>query len=358
MLPPRLIRRLVLAPLVIVMAGALVGLTPAVALLAAAFSLAGRSRPGLNRALRLLSFALVWFLGETAALAVLLCLWIASGFGGRMDTEPYQSRHYGVMRRFLDMAYYAAQWSCGLKVEVEGQPEDPVNDQAAHPVIVFSRHAGPGDSLLLVHYLLTACERRPRVVMKASLQLDPSLDIVANRLPNAFIKRREADARHHTEQIRRLAAGLDHRSALVIFPEGGNWTPLRWRRGVARLRRMGEHDLAERAMAMPNVLPPRPGGALAAIGACPSADVIFVAHAGLDRLVSAGDVWRSLSANQTVRARWWRVPASQVPREVSRETQVNWLYDWWKRIDSWISQQHEQHADAIATAPGSAASPG
>jgi 1-acyl-sn-glycerol-3-phosphate acyltransferase len=339
MLPPRLIRRLVLAPLVIVIAGALVALTPAVAMLAAAFSLAGRSRPGLNRALRLLSFALVWFLGETAALAAALCLWIASGFGGRMDTEPYQSRHYGVMRWFLDMAYFAAQWSCGLRVEVEGPAEDP----GAGPVIVFSRHAGPGDSLLLVHHLLTACGRRPRVVMKASLQLDPSLDIVANRLPNAFIARREAGTRCDTEQIRRLAAGLDPRGALVIFPEGGNWTPLRWRRAVARLRRMGEHDLAERAVAMPNVLPPRPGGALAAIGACPSADVIFVAHAGLDRLVSVSDVWRSLSADLTVRARWWRVPASQVPREGNREVQVSWLYDWWKRIDTWITQQHEHH---------------
>jgi 1-acyl-sn-glycerol-3-phosphate acyltransferase len=356
MLPPRLIRRLVLVPLVIVMAGALVGLTPAVALLAAAFSLAGRSRPGLNRALRLLSLTLVWFLGETAALAVLLCLWIASGFGGRMDTEPYQSRHYGVMRWFLDMAYHAAQWSCGLKVEVEGPADEP--GPVTRPVIVFSRHAGPGDSLLLVHYLLTACGRRPRVVMKAALQLDPSLDIVANRLPNAFIKHREASTWYYTEQIKRLAVGLDHRSALVIFPEGGNWTPLRWRRAVARLRRMGEHDLAERAVAMPNVLPPRPGGALAAIGACPSADVIFVAHAGLDSLVSVGDVWRSLSANRTVRARWWLVPASQVPREASQEAQVSWLYDWWERIDSWISQQHEQHADAIATTPGSAPSPG
>jgi 1-acyl-sn-glycerol-3-phosphate acyltransferase len=354
MLPPTLIRRLVLAPLVIVMAGALVGLTPAVALLAAAFSLAGRSRPGLNRALRLLSFALVWFLGESAALAVLLCLWIASGFGGRMDTEPYQSRHYGVMRWFLDMAYHAAQWSCGLKVEVEGPADGP----GTGPVIVFSRHAGPGDSLLLVHYLLTACGRRPRVVMKAALQLDPSLDIVANRLPNAFIKHREAGTRYYTEQITRLSAGLDHRGALVIFPEGGNWTPLRWRRAVARLRRIGEHDLAERAVAMPNVLPPRPGGALAAIGACPSADVIFVAHAGLDRLVSVADVWRSLSADQTVRARWWLVPASQVPREASREAQVSWLYDWWERIDSWISKQHEQHAEAVATAPGSVPSPG
>jgi 1-acyl-sn-glycerol-3-phosphate acyltransferase len=343
MLPPRLVRRLVLAPLVIVMAGALVGLTPAVALLAAAFSLAGRSRPGLTRALRLLSLALVWFLGETAALTALLCLWIASGFGGRLDTEPYRSRHYAVMRWFLSLAYHAAEWACGLRVEVEGQDDDPCQ----RPVIVFSRHAGPGDSLLLVHYLLTACGRRPRVVMKASLQLDPSLDVVANRLPNAFVQHRQAGGRHFTEQIRRLAAGLDSEGALVLFPEGGNWTPLRWRRAVTRLRRQGQDYLAERAMAMPHVLPPRPGGALAAIGACPSADVIFVAHAGLDKLVSVRDVWRSLSDQQTVRARWWRVPAEQVPRGASREAQVGWLYDWWERIDAWIAAEHAREVGSL-----------
>ena len=72
----------------------------------------------------------------------------------------------------------------------------------------------------------------------------------------------------------------------MIFPEGGNWTPGRWQRGIRRLERLGRRDLAARARQMPNVLPPRPGGALAAIGACPEADVIFVAHAGLDELVS------------------------------------------------------------------------
>ncbi|MGO9191302.1 MAG: 1-acyl-sn-glycerol-3-phosphate acyltransferase [Streptosporangiaceae bacterium] len=88
-----------------------------------------------------------------------------------------------------------------------------------------SRHAGPGDSFLLVHQLLSIYQRRPRVVMKATLQLDPNVDIVGNRLPNVFIKHRPAGERIHTEQIGRLARGLDQNSALVIFPEGGNWPP-------------------------------------------------------------------------------------------------------------------------------------
>jgi hypothetical protein len=65
--------------------------------------------------------------------------------------------------------------------------------------------------------------------------------------------------------------------------------------------------------------------------------VIFVAHAGLDKLVSVADIWRSLPICQEIRARWWRVPATEVPRGADHEAQVRWLYDWWRHIDSWIS---------------------
>jgi 1-acyl-sn-glycerol-3-phosphate acyltransferase len=353
MLPPRLVRRLIAAPLVIAIAAALAVLAPPVAILSLAFNLV-RRRTGRMRLLRLVCFALVWFLGETAALAVLGCLWIVSGFGGRLDTEPYQSRHYGVMRRFLGLMYRTAERTCGLRVDVAG----PLRAENAgpgpgpgeeRPLIVLSRHAGPGDSLLLVHHLLSACERRPRVVMKAALQLDPSLDIAANRLPNAFVHRKKAGMSLHISLIKRLAAGLDPKGALVIFPEGGNWTPQRWRRAVARLRDRGLDHLAERAGAMPSVLPPRVGGALAAVAACPAADVVFVAHTGLDRLVSVRDVWHSLSDDIEIRARWWLVPAAEVPREAGQDAQVSWLYDWWERIDGWVSAQHADSLRALIT---------
>lgn len=369
MLPPAPIRRLLLVPLIVVISGALAALTPAVALLTAAFNLMRRrAAPGQVRRSRLLRVAwlgLIWSAGETAALTVFLGLWIASGFGGRLDTEPYQSRHYAVMRWFLDLIYRAARRACGLSVTVTGPAEagrrqaGPASDR---PLIVLSRHAGPGDSLLLIHYLLTVCERRPRVVMKATLQLDPSVDILANRLPNALLHRTAGAGtrigpRQHTEQIRRLAAGMRERGALVIFPEGGNWTPLRWHRAIDRLSRRGRQDLAERAAAMPSVLPPRAAGALTAIAACPRADVIFVAHTGLDRLVSVRDVWRGLRGDLEVRARWWRVPAASVPRSASRDTQVTWLYDWWQRIDTWITAENPEEQQATPSPAAPAGSP-
>jgi 1-acyl-sn-glycerol-3-phosphate acyltransferase len=322
-IPPRLVRRLVLAPLTVLVAVALAVLSPLFALLALMVGAAGR-----RRVLRLLFFVLLWLTAETAALSVCLGLWIASGFGGRLRTEPYQSRHYAVMERFLTRLYRAGSRAFRLRVVVN-EPEYP---RLPRPVIVLSRHAGPGDSFLLVHQLLTVYHRRPRVIMKAALQLDPSIDVVANRLPNLFIS-----GHSDSEQIARLARGLDQTGALVLFPEGGNWTPGRWQRAIRRLERKGRGDLAARARQMPNLLPPQPGGALAAIAACPDADVIFVAHAGLDRLVTLRDVWRSLPTAQVIHARWWRVSAAEVPRQHGYDAQVRWLYDWWQRIDAWIS---------------------
>jgi 1-acyl-sn-glycerol-3-phosphate acyltransferase len=287
----------------------------------------------------MLFFVLIWLTAETVTLFIMLGLWISSGFGGRLCTEPYQSRHYAVMRWFLDSLYRGAERALGLRVEVR-EPELAARLTPPRPIIVFSRHAGPGDSLLLVRHLLSVYGRRPRLVLKAELQYDPSVDVVANRTPNVFIRHHQTGEKIFTEQIRRLARGLDSLGALVIFPEGGNWTPGRWRRGIRRLENRGRRDLAARARQMPNLLPPRTGGALTAIAACPEADVIFVAHAGVDTLISVGDIWRRLPIGQVIRAKWWRVPAEEVPRTASRETQVQWLYGWWERIDSWISENH------------------
>jgi hypothetical protein len=234
MLPPRVIRRLVLAPLVIVIACGFIVLSPFLALLALVFGLLARSRAGHMRSLRLVCFVLVWFVAEALTLVVLAGLWVVSGLGGRLRTEPYQSRHYAVMRRFLDTLYGAAERTYGLRIEID-EPDLTGEELAARltkPVIVLSRHAGPGDSLLLVHQLLSVYHRRPRVVMKAAMQFDPSVDIVGNRLPNVWIKSRQAGEHIFTDQIARLARGLDERGALVIFPEGGNWTPGHWRRGI------------------------------------------------------------------------------------------------------------------------------
>ncbi len=71
MLPPRPVRRAVLAPLVLVIAVGFIVLSPFLALAALVSGLLARSRAGHMRSLRLVCFALVWFVAETVALVML-----------------------------------------------------------------------------------------------------------------------------------------------------------------------------------------------------------------------------------------------------------------------------------------------
>ncbi|SDK93590.1 1-acyl-sn-glycerol-3-phosphate acyltransferase [Nonomuraea jiangxiensis] len=329
MLPPRILRRLVLAPLVIVATVFMLVTLPFWLVVTAAASL--RLPPPQRRGLRFVWFGVAWLTLESAVLIACLWLWVAGGARRR-------ERHYGLIRWFLSKVYAAAVRIFRLTVEVE-EPDPTPEERAARltrPVIVLSRHAGPGDSFLLIYLLLAVYRRRPRIVMKAALQYDPSLDVVINRLPNAFVPRRSGH-RHVVEEIHRLAATMEDQDALVIFPEGGNFTPRRRRLAIRRLEDKGLTEEAERARGMDHLLPPRPNGAITAIEACPTADVVFVAHTGLDELITIGDVWRRLPFSAHITAKWWRVPAAEVPAE--REDRIRWLYDHWEQIDAWITAQ-------------------
>ena len=138
-------------------------------------------------------------------------------------------------------------------------------------------------------------------------------------------------------QIETVAGELGRRGALLLFPEGGNFTPERRRKVLASLRRKGRRRAAARAQEMSNVLPPRPTGALAAIRGNTTADVIFAAHTGLGLAAYPGQLWRDMPIGRTLRTRMWHVPAVDVPAD--SDEQVAWLNRWWLRIDDWIEAQ-------------------
>ena len=82
---------------------------------------------------------------------------------------------------------------------------------------------------------------------------------------------------------------------------------------------------------MTTVLAPRPGGLFAALDAAPDADVVLVAHTGLDHLLTVGDLWRELPMDKVIVMRWWDVPRADIPAD--KDERVEWLYDWWERVD-------------------------
>jgi 1-acyl-sn-glycerol-3-phosphate acyltransferase len=338
--PPRWVRRVVLAPLVIALALVLLATSPLWVLLTLA---ASPLAPGRLRPLRLLWLATVYLLVETVALTVMFGLWLASGLGWKVRGPVFQRAHYRLCGRALRVLYRQASWVLRLTVEIEG--EDPDAIPVGRPLLVLCRHAGPGDSFLLAHALINWYAREPRIVLKDTLQWDPTIDVLLNRLPSRFIApgsggttgrraRRRSQGGIEAE-IGALAIGLDSNDAFVIFPEGGNFTPHRWKRAIARLHRLGLHQMARRASRMHNVLPPHPGGVLAALAAAPGADVVLVGHTGVDHLLTVADVWRELPMDKNIVMQWWLEPRSAVPD--GEQEQIEWLYGWWARIDRWIA---------------------
>lgn len=308
----------------------LVTLLPLLVLVAVALSAVV---PGRWRPLRLLGFALVYLGLEIVGLLAALVLWLASGLGWKVRSPAFVRAHYVVLRWLLVAVVASARVLFHLRVvedEVGWSPLDDGVPGSTNAMLVLSRHAGPGDSLLMVRTLMSRDHaRRPRIVLKDLLQLDPLLDVYLNRVPTAFLSTGEGP-----QEVGELAEGLGPDDALLIFPEGGNFSEGRRLWAIDRLRHKGMLEQADAAERMRHVLPPRPGGVAAALAAAPHADVVLVAHTGLEHLSTLADLWDGLPMDSTVRMRWWFVPAAEVPRDPA--DLERWLYDRWAEVDRWI----------------------
>ena len=204
MLPPTLIRRLVLAPLVIVISVGFIMLSPGLALLALVSGLITRSKAGHMRSLRLVGFALTWFVAEPLALVALTGLWVASGFGGRLRTEPYQARHYAVMRRFLDTLYDGAARTYGLRVDdiaknVQSQIDD-ARQQAGLPAAAAVATEKPEAATPA-----PAAADAPRLTVHVSL--DPKLADRVDPDATLFVFARAANGPPMPLAVQHLTAG-------------------------------------------------------------------------------------------------------------------------------------------------------
>ena len=328
------LRRLVIAPAIIFVSVLLWVTLPVWLIGAAAIS---PILPGRWRALRLLWLLILYLTCETVMLAVMLGLWVASGFGWKIRTPYFEGIHYDLVQGVMWLFFREAKRVLNLTIAADGPTPD------AHPgvpLLVACRHAGPADSFTLVHALMHWYDREPRVVLKDTLAWDPMIDVILNRIPARFISPTPGAAEDLESQITDLARGLDENDAFVIFPEGGNFTPERRQRAIDRLRKLGMERMAVRAEAMIHVLAPKPGGFIAALDGAPDADVVLVAHTGLDHLISVRDLWRELPMDKRIIMRWWQVPRDEIP--AGREERIEWLFGWWERIDAWIAQNRPE----------------
>jgi hypothetical protein len=329
-LPPKLVRRLVITPIALALCLALLALSPA--FFAVTFVADVVLRRFKFPTTRLAFFLLAYLALEVIGLIAMFVLWIASGFGATLKGQSMQDRHYGFMRWWLGAINSMAKIAFHLKVRIEDPPTPRTG-----PVLVFCRHAGPGNSLLLIGTLLIGYKRHPRIVMLAKLQWEPLYDVMLNRVPNRFIRHDPSNRQHYIDTITELASDLGDADAFVLFPEGKDFTPRVRMRAIDYLRKKGHDAAADRAERMTFVLPPRHNGVLAAMSGAPDADVVLVAHSVLEDVGSFKQLWNRIPFDHPVAARYWRMDPADVPH--SEEELIAWLYDWWEKIDRWISDR-------------------
>jgi 1-acyl-sn-glycerol-3-phosphate acyltransferase len=328
MRPPRLlVRRAVLDPLWIPLAVLLAGFFALVAAAGLLVAPVARRR----RVSRLALFAALYVLVDAGLVLWCTCLWLRHPVPARRG-PGWADAHTTLLRRALVLLVAASGPLLGFRVQVEEMPGR--ESLAGHPLLVLARHGGPGDSFAIASLLLTQCGRRPVIVLKESLRWDPGLDVLLSRMPSCFLPARGAGV-DLPARIADAARRLGGEDAILLFPEGGNWTPSRHRNALARLWARGRRAAAARAAANPHVLPPQPAGVLACLAARSDLEVVLVAHTGLDELVSAAQVWDALPVTgRPMVMRWWHLPAAELPSEPDQR--LDWLEVQWAIVDSWI----------------------
>jgi 1-acyl-sn-glycerol-3-phosphate acyltransferase len=325
--PPAPVRALIVTPVTFIGALAVTILSPLIHLVLAGIDLIDRKN---WRFTRIVGLGVAFCVVETFGLVMAFLLWVASGFGLWMRSAPIQRLHLWVFGMWLEMITSAIRTFLGFEFVFSHQqlPDGPS--------LVFSRHAGPGDALLVAHSLIRDHERKVRMLGTTKLLWDPFFNHVVRRLPFHFCEQDPSDPERELADLKRSAATIEGDGAMIIFPEGGNYTPKRWLEAQERLARRGQTDRADRARRMTHVLPPRTAGAVAALEAAPQANVVFVAHVGLDDLFSLGDLWRRVPIRRTVQATYWIVDRP-VPDSEPRTT-AEWLWAQWELVDRWIDE--------------------
>jgi hypothetical protein len=238
----------------------------------------------------------------------------------------------------LDRGYRAMRQILNVPLVVEAGSPSAAELGGSDGLVVLARHCGPGDSVFVAWLLAVQYRLSLRIVLKRLLRLEPTIDLAADHLPLWFVGGRRGAAK---AGIAELAATLSHGDALLLFPEGKNFSWPRWHAAIEQLRERGQYLTASRARRRTYTLPPHLGGALAALVAAPRADVLLLAHSGFSRDGRDRPWWR-VPMNRPLVVRTVLIPASQVPRDEDRLRAF--LDNAWSQVDTWV----EGHVELLA----------
>ncbi len=297
---------------------------PPLLVVAAALDLASGARD-LPR-VRLAVFGAWYLVCQAYGLLGAAALWLVHR-GGRRGRERWLAANFALQRRWARLVLGGVERLYGVHVETKGEP-------GPGPVLVFVRHASLVDVMLPAVLLGADRRMRLRYVLKRELLWDPCLDVVGQRLPNAFVRRGSGEAEREIESVRRLSEGLGPEEGVLIFPEGTRYTPARRERALARIAASGDTKRLERARALSNVLPPRSRGPLELMERCPGMDVLLMEHVGLEGLARLGDFLEGSLVGRRIEVRFRRIPAGEIPD--GNGARLDWLDARWAELDAWV----------------------
>ena len=275
--------------------------------------------------------AVVFLSCEMVGLLMSLLIWLFSFVWLGGDKERYVRWNFNLQQWWANTLFTSAQRIYQLKLVVTGDRIE------TGPIIVFIRHTSLADTMLPAALFSRRQNFMLRYVLKRELLWDPCIDIVGNRIPNAFVERGTGNIGGGIAVVQRLMSDLTVRDGILIYPEGTRFTEAKRKRALARLAQREDLALYEKAAALNHVLPPRLGGPLAILELNERADAVFCVHTGLESANTARDLLSGKLVGQTVRAHCWRVAFADIPR--NPEAQTDWLYEHWAKVDEWVGSQ-------------------
>lgn len=274
--------------------------------------------------LRLGAYLGIYLLHEWAGTIAAAWLWLTGRFGRRIDLHAHRNLQGWWANSLL-------RWA-GRLLGVRIEPVDRTVLPSS-TFLLLSRHASMADAILPAAVVAGPMGRFVHYVLKRELRWDPAIDIVGSRLGNHFVAR-GGDTPAESTAIEHLARRAAPSSVLVIFPEGTYATPQNRVRIVASLRRREEHAAALLAERLAHLLPPKPAGTLAMLRGQPTADVVFLGHAGLEGVAELRGLRRRLPLREPIRVQTWLHRRVDIPNE--DDELIAWLHDRWEELDRWV----------------------
>ncbi len=280
---------------------------------------------------RLVAF-LWWFLfGEIRALATILGIWIVSGGPFGQGSLLRRRLLYRLRIRWARSHLGGIRVLFGLRFEIEG-----LEEVGPGPVTIMMRHASIIDNMLPDAIAARRHGLGLRYVIKRELQMIPTIDFGGRWVPTIFVRRGSTDTAGELAKLQQLTEDIRAGEGFLIYPEGTRFTSKKLARAKEIIAER-QPDVASMADRLQHLLPPRLGGPLTIVNETPGVDVVFCGHVGFDGFQYISDIWAGRLVGSTIKVRFWRVPAAEIPRD--SDAQAEWLYANWQEMDDWIGEQ-------------------